>query len=253
MDYESEQSMEMEALEAILMDDLQPYVGTTPTPWTSHGTTYKVTINAEDVDEEEASAILELMFAHTPTYPDEPPCLRVRSAKGVSDAECQHVQSMLEEEVQNNLGMSMIFNLVSMAREWLQTREDLSLVPEDDPDVARKKAEEAEEAKRAAARAHGHLVTKETFEAWKIKFEAEQAAERAKGDNKEAEKKNRLTGKQFFMQASTAEVASEYGAMSDDDEVEFEEAAFEEGEDDIDYEDDDVEEDMLDEYLSTKK
>ncbi len=40
-------------------------------------------------------------------------------------------------------------------------------VEEIDPILARKKADEEEEARRAAARAHGIHVTVETFAAWK--------------------------------------------------------------------------------------
>lgn len=249
MDYESEQSMEMEALEAILMDDLQPYSGTLPTPWTTHAPTYKVTIKPEEDQDEDAAHIFELLFAHTPTYPDEPPCLRLRSAKGISDSDVNKVQELLETEAQNSLGMAMVFNLVNAAREWLQNHALGSTEPEDDPETARKKAEEAEEAKRAAARAHGTMVTVETFNAWKLKFEAEMAA--LKGTSKEADRKDRLTGKQFFLQATTAEAASEDGALSEDDEVEFD--LVDEDEDDIDYEDDEDDEGMLDEYLSSKQ
>jgi hypothetical protein len=41
-DYAGEQEMELEALEAILMDDLSEYEGMLPPGWTTHGQTYKV-------------------------------------------------------------------------------------------------------------------------------------------------------------------------------------------------------------------
>jgi len=61
--------MELEALEAILMDDLEEYEGMLPPDWTSHGQTYKVHIRPTDDGTGEEGAAgddelgLELLFA----------------------------------------------------------------------------------------------------------------------------------------------------------------------------------------------
>jgi hypothetical protein len=44
MDYESEQSMELEALEAIFADHLEEFEGNTPEGWSKHGKTWAITI-----------------------------------------------------------------------------------------------------------------------------------------------------------------------------------------------------------------
>lgn len=44
MDYESEQAMELEALEAIFADQLEEFEGNTPEGWSRHGKTWAITI-----------------------------------------------------------------------------------------------------------------------------------------------------------------------------------------------------------------
>ena len=72
-DYASEQAMEIEALEAILMDDLEIFVGTPPDGWLAVGETYKVLINPTEEGDEppppEEEKLAELIFAHTAKYP----------------------------------------------------------------------------------------------------------------------------------------------------------------------------------------
>ena len=46
-----------------------------------------------------------------------------------------------------------------------------------DPEEAKRRAVEAEEARLAAQRAHGTMVTQETFVEWRHWFDKEQAAE----------------------------------------------------------------------------
>ena len=75
-------------------------------------------------------------------------------------------------------------------------------VPVSDPAAEEKRRRDAEEARQAELRAHGQPVTPEAFTAWKARFDAEQALERAKLEGKDAgeERKGRLTGKQWFLQ-----------------------------------------------------
>eukprot|EP00878_Enallax_costatus_P018509 GHUV01019485.1.p1 GENE.GHUV01019485.1~~GHUV01019485.1.p1 ORF type:complete len:155 (+),score=59.56 GHUV01019485.1:420-884(+) len=128
MDYESEQAMEIEALEAIFPDDLEEYDGNLPDGWTRHGKTYSIAINpsaevgAADDDGVEPELQMQLVFAHTSTYPDEPPCIRLRSIKGLSDADLQEATNELQQHIQDSLGMAMIYNLVTAAQEWLAAR-----------------------------------------------------------------------------------------------------------------------------------
>ena len=68
--------------------------------------------------------------------------------------------------MQANLGMAMIYTLYTAAQEWLTTRAaeaPTAAGAGTDPDAERRRALEAEEAARAAARAHGTPVTIEAF------------------------------------------------------------------------------------------
>ena len=72
-DYAAEQAMEIEALEAILMDDLEKWEGTNPDSWAAVGEAYKVLINpteeGDEPPEPEDEKLAELIFAHTEKYP----------------------------------------------------------------------------------------------------------------------------------------------------------------------------------------
>jgi hypothetical protein len=109
MDYEGEQAMELEALEAIFPDDLEEFDGNLPDGWTKHGKTWSIAINpsaeigAED-EEAEPELQMQLVFAHTPTYPDEPPCIRLRSVKGLSDGDLQEAAAELQQHIEVRLG-----------------------------------------------------------------------------------------------------------------------------------------------------
>jgi hypothetical protein len=82
-----------------------------------------------------------------------------------------------------------------------------------DPEAEERRKRDEEEAARAAARAHGHPVTTEAFEAWRKKFEAEQALAKAQlsdgskgGDGAAA---GRVTGKAWFLaQMAAGKVSS---------------------------------------------
>lgn len=123
MDYESEQAMEMEALEAILADDLEEFDGTNPDGW-ALGPTFKILIDPREDGEEPADESdeksMELLFAHSASYPDEPPCLRLRAVRGLSDKDIAQGMEHLKQQVEDNLGMAMIFQLVTAAKEWLR-------------------------------------------------------------------------------------------------------------------------------------
>ncbi|GAX79695.1 hypothetical protein CEUSTIGMA_g7136.t1 [Chlamydomonas eustigma] len=258
-DYASEQAMEIEALEAILMDDLQIYSGMLPDGWHSVGETYKVLIDPTEEGDEppppEDEKLAELLFAHTATYPDEAPCLRLRAVRGLSDADIHAGTAYLLEQVQENIGMAMVFTLVGAAKEWLRTKAGSSA--KEDPVADRKKAEAEEEARRAAARAHGTPVTLASFMAWKAKFDSELALKKVSiSEESKDDRGGRLTGKQYFLKNSNmADDSYEAGAISDgedEEDMEEEEEDMLDDEEDIDYDDDD-DEGMLEMYDGGKE
>ncbi|KAB2081547.1 hypothetical protein ES319_A05G139900v1 [Gossypium barbadense] len=136
--------------------------------------------------------------------------------------------------------MAMIYTLVSSAKEWLSERYGQDACPDN--------AEEEEAAKDEVIVPHGEPVTVDTFSAWRERFEAELALERAKlipESALTAPKEKKLIGRQWFENGR----ASAKGASP------VREGYDEEDEEDIDLDNNDFEddeEDMLDHYLAEK-
>nr|GEV32860.1 hypothetical protein [Tanacetum cinerariifolium] len=122
-DHVQEQEMEIEALEAILMDEfseIQPFESGLNTS----NRCFQITLSPQDDDMDEASTTpvqLGLIFSHTEKYPDEIPLLNVnvRSIRGIHTSDLKVLKEKLEQEASENLGMAMIYTLVSSAKDWL--------------------------------------------------------------------------------------------------------------------------------------
>ena len=65
-----------------------------------------------------------LKFAYTPTYPEEPPNIDITDDVNLDDEQLQRLKERLEKEAEDNLGMVMIFSLVSAANDWLNSEWD---------------------------------------------------------------------------------------------------------------------------------
>ncbi|XP_004297614.1 PREDICTED: RWD domain-containing protein 1 [Fragaria vesca subsp. vesca] len=243
-DYEQEQEMEIEALEAILMDDFKE-IHSGESGLNATKKCFQITLSPLDDEADElttAPVQLGLIFSHMEKYPDEPPLLNVRSIRGIHGEHIRILREKLQQEAYENLGMAMIYTLVTSAKEWLseQYGQDTSI----EDAIA---AEEA--AKDDIIVPHGEPVTYETFLAWREMFEAELALERAKlmpESALSAPKEKRLTGRQWFetgrAAARGAATAAEGSDEEDDEDIDF---------DDEDFEDD--EDDMLEHYLAAEK
>ncbi|KAG9455571.1 hypothetical protein H6P81_000079 [Aristolochia fimbriata] len=240
-DYAQEQEMEIEALEAILMDDIKE-IDSAESGLSTNNRCFQITLSPQD-DEFDESAYtpvqLALIFSHTENYPDEGPLLNVKSIRGIKREDLQILKEKLEQEVLENLGMAMIYTLVTSVKEWLsekfgQNAQEVELEDED--------AEKDE-----VIVPHGEPVTVETFLAWRERFEAELALERAKLMPESAlttTKEKKLTGRQWFESGR----AAVKGAVPVNEESE------DEDDEDIDFYDDfeDDEEDMLEHYLAER-
>jgi len=164
---------------------------------------------------------IELVFAHTPAYPDDAPLLKARSLRGLADAEVAALQSLLEGQVDENLGMPMIYTLITSAQDWVNERAAEMAVPVVDPEAERKQREEEEEARIAALRAHGTPVTPETFKEWKLRFDAEmQVAKMELQDPglSAAAAKGKMTGKAWFLQQEAQHIEIEEPDLEEDEE-----------------------------------
>jgi len=231
----------MEALHAILMDDIEEHEGSHPPGWETAAagrTSWRVAIRptAGDGGDEDAQADaaaadaadgleLDLVFAHVPLYPDAPPLFRLRAVKGLSDQDVDEATRAVQREVDACAGAAMVYQMVTAAQEWLGARIARAAGGGaggagggEDSVAARKRAEAEEEARRSAARAHGTPVTVASFAAWQKAFEAEMAQRRAAAAGAAAAEAgakqgqpqgqqqpvDKPTGKQWFLQAAAA-------------------------------------------------
>lgn len=242
-DYSQEQEMEIEALEAILMDDITE-VDRSESGLDAQGRCFQITLSPKDEDEDEPTDIpvrVALTFSHTANYPDEPPLLGLKSLQGMKAEDLRLLKEKLEQEASENLGMAMIYTLVTSAKEWLREKfghtEDIE--NGDDEDAS----------KDEIVVPHGEAVTVETFNAWRERFEAEQALERAKlmpDSSLTASKEKKLTGRQWFESGRALVTKGVKQTIEESEGEEEEDIDFDE-----DFEDDD-EEDMLEHYLTEK-
>ncbi|XP_073292093.1 uncharacterized protein [Primulina huaijiensis] len=242
-DYKQEQDMEIEALEAILMDDFKE-IHSSESGLNTSNRCFQITLSPQDDEADDSTnplVQLGLIFSHTENYPDEPPLLNVRSVKGIQAGDIKVLKEKLEQEATENLGMAMVYTLVTSAKEWLSER-----FSQDNGD---ENAVEDGDAKDEIIVPHGEPVTVETFLAWRERFEAELALERAKimPDSALAVPKDKkLTGRIWFESGRAASKGSApvvEGSDGDEEDIDFDE-------DDDDFEDD--EEDMLEHYLAVK-
>ncbi|KAK3009323.1 hypothetical protein RJ639_014464 [Escallonia herrerae] len=240
-DHVQDQEMEIEALEAILMDEFSE-IHSSESGLNTSDRCYQVTISPQDDDEDESTTTpvqLALIFSHTEKYPDEPPLLNVKSVRGIPTGDLKILKEKLEREASENLGMAMVYTLVSSAKEWLCERFA--------QDAGNENAEEEEIAKDDIIVPHGEPVTIDTFLAWRERFEAELALERAKLMPEAAlaaPKEKKVTGRQWFESGRAA--AKSAAPITD--------GSDEEDEEDIDFDDDDFEDDeddMLEHYLKS--
>ncbi|CAI9286320.1 unnamed protein product [Lactuca saligna] len=239
-DHVQEQEMEIEALKAILMDEFEEIHPSESRLNTSNRCfLIKLSLQDDETDESSTSPVqLGLIFSHTEKYPDEIPLLNLKSIKGIPSSDLKFLKEKLEQEALDNLGMAMIYTLVTSAKEWFTERFD--------KDTDNDNIEEETTNKDEIIVPRGEPVTVETFLAWREKFEAEVALERAKvltESTLATTKEKKLTGRQWFQSGRASSrhhaIPIMEGSNDEDDDDDF----------DDDSEDD---EDMLDHYLGEK-
>ncbi|KAK2045907.1 RWD-domain-containing protein [Colletotrichum somersetense] len=205
-----EQVEEREVLESIFPEEITDI----------SETEFRIQIALDVPGEEEEPPTMFLQVRYPEAYPDEPPTLDLQSVPNAAPYEWFNVSEDrerllqgIEETIQENLGMAMVFSLVSALKEAAE-----ALIEE------RKQAREKEHEERAAAlereenkKFHGTPVTPETFLKWRAGFikemeaqkqreEEERLAELKKAKIKEPVK---LTGKQLWERGLVGKVVDE--------------------------------------------
>ncbi|KAL1692264.1 ubiquitin-conjugating enzyme/RWD-like protein [Schizophyllum commune] len=187
----------------------------------------RIEAEPDDLEEGEDTIKLALKVHYTDGYPDELPDLSFDVLEGeLTDDELNGLLEGLRTVGEENLGLAMVFTLVTTLRERLS-----ELVRER---AERHKAEEHEKERLAIeaeeAKTRGTPVTVESFKAWKAKFDAELAIKKAKAEEeklkamtpKEREEykriQGRLSGRQLFEKNKNLEDESlvEEGGVSVD-------------------------------------
>lgn len=231
MDHAEEQSMELEALEAIYMDDYKKL----DAPTAGGTATFEVTLVPEaGADEDVNHVSVAMQVAYTPTYPEAPPELKVRAVRrgGLTDELLSELEAQLREAAASEelLGMPMVYALAEKAQEWLvehnkpemdmhtEMMQRLAAQAQDAPsepvDVSDGGAEAAslrDQRKKRGGATDGEgtwradplnqaltgnftAVTPETFAAWRADFEARQAAKAETASGKGGSSQNKKAG-----------------------------------------------------------
>ncbi|KAJ2951883.1 hypothetical protein O0L34_g4133 [Tuta absoluta] len=212
MDYEYEQASEVEALDSIYYGDMQ-IIEKEP----FHK--FSIPIKSEGFDDGDGLAC-QLVFTYTTKYPDEVPGIDIENEENFDDVvEKKELLDHLFEQARENVGMVMVFTLVSAGQEWLNEKWDKIKQDREARILAKLKADEEAEQKRF----EGTRVTVESFLAWRKQFELDMGIQ-AKRDKENAQK-SKLTGKELFLRDQTLN-ESDLKFLDDGDAVKVDESLF---------------------------
>ncbi|XP_064618151.1 RWD domain-containing protein 1-like [Liolophura sinensis] len=227
-DYAEEQRNEIEALEAIYPEieilETQPF----------HK--FQLELKSQDAeDDPEHAATATILFTYVENYPDVAPVMEVAESENLSEEQVDVLLRVMNEQAEENVGMVMVFTIVSAVQEKLSDLVEESKTQKQLEEERRIKAEEEAEQKRF----EGTRVTIETFLAWKMKFDAEMAEkDRLLGITETTSKK--LTGKELFQRDATLNESDVKFLQEEGEAVEVDESLFQDL-DDLELADEDLE------------
>ncbi|KAG6457469.1 RWD domain-containing protein 1 [Manduca sexta] len=226
MDYHYEQVSEVEALDSIYYGDMQ-ILETEPVH------KFSIPIKSEGFDDGDGLAC-QLVFTYTPKYPDDMVQIEIENEENFDNiVDKEELLTHLIEQGKENLGMVMVFTLVSAGQEWLNEKWDKVKKDREEQILAKQKADEEAELKRF----EGTRVTVESFLAWRKQFEIDMGIPAKR--EREAKDKNKLTGKELFLRDTTLN-ESDLKFLEDGDAVKVDESLFQDL-DDLDLTDEDDE------------
>ncbi|XP_076004595.1 RWD domain-containing protein 1 [Genypterus blacodes] len=231
-DYAEEQRNELEAIEAIYPDSF--------TVLSDDPTSFTITVTS-DAGEDDETVETTLKFTYVEKYPDEPPLWEIYSQENLEDTDVGDILTFLQQQAEENLGMVMIFTLVTAVQEKLNEIVDTIKNRQEEEKMRREK--EAEEAEKVAFQ--GTVVTIENFLTWKATFELDMADLRRKRQKEEEQAgKTKLTGKQLFETDHNLDTSDIQFLEDGGNSVEVDESLFQDI-DDLDLDEDDPDFDPL--------
>jgi hypothetical protein len=164
-----------------------------------------------------ASATIILNVQYPPDYPDEAPRLDITTPPNAPKHPYLDIQedkarllSSLSDTISENLGMAMIFTLVSTLKDGAE----LLIAERQNAKQALKEIEAQKAEEEENRKFQGEAVTRESFLAWREKFRKEMAEEEQRRlEEKEAEDKKKkvkeekkLTGKELWQQGLVGKI-----------------------------------------------
>ncbi|KAL9598590.1 MAG: hypothetical protein Q9219_004421 [cf. Caloplaca sp. 3 TL-2023] len=178
-------------------------------------------------DEDAESPTILLTITYPSAYPDEAPILDLSLPPNAPkpphfdlSSDRPYLLSSLSTAISENLGIAMIFTLVTTLQENIE-----ALIRERVAAVQKAKDREAEEAEaKENAKFHGEKVTKESFLRWREKFreemrlkeEDERARREAESKVKGVKKEEKLTGRELWERGMVGkEVEEEEGGLEE--------------------------------------
>lgn len=227
-----EQQEEREVLESIFPDEIT-YISDTE---------FRINItldlppdtDAPDGEEEGDAPEVILQVRYPEDYPDVPPVLDLSPPPNAPThkyfsvaADKDDILAALEATVEENLGMAMVFTIVSALKDTAE-----QMIIDRRAEVAKQREEAALEAEREENKKfHGTAVTRETFLAWRDKFfkemeenkireEEERLAELKKARGPKEPPK--LTGRQLWERGLAGKVVED---EDEDDDTPLDETA----------------------------
>ena len=227
-DYKQEQRDEIEAIESIYSEEIS-VISENPHRFT-------IPVKTDSYDEEEGGEgwMVLLKFTFPDTYPDVIPEIEVEESEGIEDYLLKEFKEAMGVVAEENIGMAMVFTIVSAGIEWLgETNDRLKLEAEEEK-KRQKDLEEEEERKKL----EGTKVTIESFLAWKAEFDAEMSIHRKEREAAKKDK-NKKSGRELFMtDTNLIESDIKFLAETGDQAVTVDESLFEDL-DDLDLDDED--------------
>lgn len=238
-DYAEEQRNEIEALQSIYPEEIEVIEEEPQRIFT-------VTVSSQDPEDPHLHVNKDgtpdkvgctVQFTYTAKYPDEAPIMEIIDVDRLEEDQTEIILEFLKEQAQENLGMVMVFTIISALQEKLTVLvEDMKKNAEQKRLQIEKEEEEAEMTKFEGTR-----VTIETFLAWKGKFDAEILERKCLALDRDLLNK-KPTGRELFMHDASMNDSDITFLQEEGDNVEVDESLFEDMED-LDLEEVDDEED----------
>lgn len=186
-DYRQEQSDEIEAIESIYSEEID-VLNDNPHRFT-------IPVKTEEYDEDTGDGMWVLLkFTFPDTYPDVGTEVEFEESEGIDYEQLEDLKEHMKGVVEENLGMPMVFTIVSDVIEWLGETNDRLKREAEEAIQKQKDIEDEEERKKL----EGTKVTIESFLAWKAIFDVEMREQKGIVEltKKEKMKKN---GRELFM------------------------------------------------------